>query len=338
MRAVVLTGFGGTEMLHHESDWPDPIAGDGQLRVRVTACGVNNTDIWTRLGAYGTGADPSAAAGPRRRSIAFPRIQGADAVGVVESVGPGVDAGLIGKRVLVDPVIRDSPDDLLTARYLGSDLDGGFAEFVVVPRSNVLELPDGLDDAHASTLATAAGTAIRMIERAGLPAGSRVVVTGATGGVGTSLVQIASALGFDVTAATRRLHLTDRIAELGAHRVVDPSAITEEDAFDGAFDVVAGPGVPRLLASLRRGGTYVNAGASGGAVMELDMRSVYLGHLSVLGTSLFTASDLRAALDLVARGKLTPVLDTAYPLDLLADAQRHFTQLPRFGNLAVLVG
>jgi len=338
MRAVVLTGFGGPEQLEWHADWPEPTPGAGEVRVRVAACGVNNTDIWTRIGAYGHGDDPAAAAGPRRTALAFPRIQGADAVGVVDLVGAGAPAELAGRSVIVDPVVRERPGELTTARYLGSDRDGGFADYVVVPADNVIEMPTNLSWAEAATLATAGGTAMRMLRHGGFQTGDRVVITGASGGVGTALVQLAAIAGCDVTAVTRRRDLTDALVSLGATTVISADELRTDLAYDGALDVVSGDQVPRLLAALRRGGTYVVSGASGGSSFTMDIRTVYLGHLSLLGTSLFTGEDLRAVVDLAAEGRFVPALEATYPLERLVDAQEHFLHGQRFGNLAIRVG
>lgn len=337
MKAMVLSGYGGPESLSWREDWPDPEPGAGEVRVRVAACGLNNTDIWTRLGAYGTSTDLNAPAGPRRHPIEFPRIQGADAVGTIDRVGAGTDPGLVGRRVLVDPAVREQPDNLLTARFLGSDLDGGFAQYVVVPVGNALPIPDGVDDLHAATIASAAGTAMRMLRHGGFGRGDRVVTTGASGGVGSALIQLGAAMGCAVTAVTRRPELTDALMDLGAKSVIGPDDIDPDAGYDGALDVVGAPTLIALLASLRRGGTFVIAGASGGAVLEVDVRTIYLGHVSFLGTSLFTAEDLRLVLEFVVDGRFTPLLERSYPLEQLADAQHHFTSLPRFGNLAVSV-
>jgi NADPH:quinone reductase-like Zn-dependent oxidoreductase len=339
MKAMVLTGFGDVDKLVLRHDWPDPAPGPDEVKVRVTACGVNNTDIWTRVGAYGRVDDPSAPAGPRRTSLSFPRIQGADAVGLIDQVGASVDTRLVGARVLIDPVIRTEPDNLLTARYVGSDFDGGYAEYLIVPASNVVRAPENLTDIEAASLATPAGTAMRMLRRGGLSAGDRVLVTGASGGVGSALVQLASDEGADVTAVSRRPDVADDLMALGATKVVEPRAVGKSgtERFDVVLDIVAGSLAPAAISSLRRGGVYVVAGASGGANFPMDIRSIYLGHISVLGTSLFTSDDLRRVVELAASGRLKPVVDATFPLEQAAEAQAHFRVSKRLGNVVLTV-
>lgn len=189
MRAVRLTGFGGPEKLEYREDVPDPHAGPGEVRVRVAATAINNTDIWTREGAYGSAEDPGSSAGWRREPLSFPRIQGADVVGHVDEVGEGVPDSRIGERVVVDPMLYTGGErELVTTEYLGSERDGGFAEYVTVPAGNAHPVRSSLTDAELATFPTAYTTAMRMLNRAAVRDGERVVVTGASGGVGSALI------------------------------------------------------------------------------------------------------------------------------------------------------
>ncbi|WP_307808399.1 alcohol dehydrogenase catalytic domain-containing protein [Streptomyces oryzae] len=144
----------------------------------MRAASLNNTDIWTREGAYGSSDDPDAQTGWRRSSFSFPRIQGADVAGEIDQVGAGVPEARVGERVLVDPMIYDGGEiALVTTDYLGSERDGGFAELVTVPAQNVHAVGDALSFAVLATLPTAATTAMRMLGRAGLEAGETLLVT-----------------------------------------------------------------------------------------------------------------------------------------------------------------
>ncbi len=209
MRAAVLTRFGGPEAVELR-DVPDPRPGQGQVLVRVSAAATNNTDLWTREGAYGLPGDPGALAG-WLGPVDFPRIQGADVAGTVEGVGGGVDVALVGRRVLVDPATFDVPgaDDGGPRReprlvaVLGSEHDGGFAELVVVDADHVHDMSDSpLSDAELACLPIAYGTAMGMLERGEVVAGETLLVTGASGGVGLAAVQLAAARGCRVVAQT----------------------------------------------------------------------------------------------------------------------------------------
>src|SRR4051812_10609568 len=202
MLAAVLTGHGGPEKLHVIAV-PRPGPGPGELEVKVAAAAVNNTDIWTREGAYGLPGDPSALAGGRG-PVHFPRIQGGDVAGYVSAVGAGVDPARLGARVVVDPALYDGPgDEALPVGILGSEADGGFAEYVRVAAERAHDADDSpLTDEQLACLPVAYGTAMGMLERAGLREGETVLVTGASGGVGYALVELAAARGARVLALT----------------------------------------------------------------------------------------------------------------------------------------
>lgn len=219
MRAFVLTGHGGPEKLVLEPAWPVPRLGAGEALIEVSACGVNNTDVNTRVGWYslrardgaegGRAADAGARAAPRigdggagadggwLAALEFPRIQGADVCGRVVAVAPGVSESLLGRRVLVDPWLRDwdAPLKLEGCVYLGSEHDGGFAEYLSVPARNVHPIESALSDVELASFATASLTAMNMLDRVGVTEGESVLVTGASGGVGSALVQLARERG-----------------------------------------------------------------------------------------------------------------------------------------------
>lgn len=220
MHAYVLTGFGGPDALEYRDDLPDPVPADGEVRIRVTAAALNNTDIWTREGAYGSAADPAAATGWRREPPTFPRIQGADVTGRIDRVGHGVPAARIGERVLVDPMLYTGGErQLVDTAYLGNERDGGFAELVTVPAANAHPIDTRLTGAQLATFPTAYATAQRMPNRAGLADGETVLVTGASGGVGSALIQLARARGAHVVAVAGD-GKQDAAAALGADAVI----------------------------------------------------------------------------------------------------------------------
>ncbi|MFC3998964.1 alcohol dehydrogenase family protein [Nocardiopsis sediminis] len=347
MRAVVLTGFGGPERLEYRTDVPDPVPGPGEVRIRVGAAGLNNTDIWTREGAYGSPDDPGSSAGWRREPLAFPRIQGADVAGTIDRVGPDVPGSRVGERVLVDPMLYSGGErELVDTEYLGSERDGGFAELVTVPAGNAHRVDSPLSDTELATFPTAYATAMRMLNRAAVTKGETVVVTGASGGVGSALIQLATARGADVIAvvgAAKR----DRALDLGAIAAVprdaDDLAGRLRDAAAGrpiavVADVVAGPSFSPLIRALAPLGRYVVAGAIAGPIVEADLRTVYLRQLSLIGSSFGTHDDFARLLAHIENGDLRPLLAGAYPLRELAAAQEAFTAKGFFGKLVVTPG
>jgi NADPH:quinone reductase-like Zn-dependent oxidoreductase len=343
MRAVLLTRHGGPDALEYREDVADPEPGPGEVRVRVRAASLNNTDIWTREGAYGAADDPDARNGWRREPFVFPRIQGADVAGEIDAVGAGVPATRIGERVLVDPMIYDGDERaLVVTDYLGSERDGGFAELVTVPAGNAHPVTGDLDDAELASLPTAATTAMRMLGRAGLTRGETVLVTGASGGVGSAAVQIAVDHGARVVAvAGEAKHVALRA--LGADVVVDRDADLRTalpahgvDAVDVVADVVAGKAFGDLLQVLAPLGRYVVAGAIAGPVVETDLRTVYLNQLTLVGSSFGTHADFAAVVDLANRGALRPLVAGRYGLADLGRAQADFVAKDFVGKLVVL--
>jgi NADPH:quinone reductase-like Zn-dependent oxidoreductase len=344
VRAVLLTGFGGPEKLEYRRDVKDPEAGPGEVRIRVGATALNNTDIWTREGAYGTPEVPGASAGWRREPLRFPRIQGADIAGRIDQVGAGVSPSRVGERVLVDPMLYEGGErELVGTDYLGSERDGGYAELVTVPTQNAHAVESPLSDAELATFPTAYTTAMRMLNRAAVQAGEPLLVTGASGGVGSALIQLAAVRGADVVAVVGR-GKHDQARELGALATVDRDTPDLIDAVGAALpdrpvdvvaDVVAGAAFGDLLRVLRPLGRYVVAGAIAGPLVQTDLRTVYLKQLQMIGSSFGTHEDFAQMLAHIASGELKPLLAGLYPLEEIRAAQERFAAKGFFGKLVV---
>ncbi len=338
MRAAVLTRFGGPEALEVR-EMPDPVPGDGQVLVRVTAASINNTDIWTREGAYGTADDPDATAG-WLGAIDFPRIQGGDVAGVVEGVGDGVDPSLLGRRVLVDPAFYDSDGHLVG--LLGSEADGGFAEYIVVEAARAHDVSDSaLTDEELACLPIAYGTAMGMVERGGIGAGDTVLVTGASGGVGISLVQLAQARGARVIALTTEAK-SGPVAQAGAAVTIDRNQELDPalrqaapDGLSAVLDVVGGPTLTSILAHLRDGARWVVAGAIGGHTVSLDLRRLYLHNLAIIGSTMHTAEQFDLLLDVARQAQIRPPIAATYALADIHRAQEHFMERRHVGKIVI---
>lgn len=343
MRAYVLTGFGGPEQLEYRSDVPDPVPGPGEVRIRVAAAALNNTDIWTREGAYGAETDGQAQTGWRREPLTFPRIQGADVVGRIDRVGPGGAESRIGQRVLVDPMLYSGGErELVTTDYLGSERDGGFAELVTVPEENAHPVDSRLSDAELATFPTAYTTAQRMLNRAAVSAGETLLVTGASGGVGSALVQLGTARGARVVAVAGA-GKEERAQKLGAAATVSRGSadLAEEVAraageVDVVADVVGGPSFPALLSVLGPLGRYVVAGAMAGPIVDTDLRTIYLKQIRLIGSSFGTHQDFADVIRAVDSGAVAPLLAGTYPLRDLPRAQADFVRKDFVGKLVVL--
>jgi NADPH:quinone reductase-like Zn-dependent oxidoreductase len=339
LRAVLLTRFGGPEALEFREDVPEPEPAAGEVRLSVGATALNNTDVWTREGAYGSNVDEGVQTGWRREAFAFPRIQGADVVGHIDRVGEGVQSSRIGERVVVDPMIYVGGErELVDTDYLGSERDGGFAEFVTVPAINAHSIVSSLSDAELATFPTAYATAMRMLNRARVDRDETILVTGASGGVGSALIQLARARGASVFAIAGK-GKAERVTALGARAVIGrdvadiPAALGQQ--VDVVADVVGGPAFGNLLRSLRPLGRYVVAGAMAGPHVEADLRTIYLNQLEVIGSSFGSHDDFAEVLALIERGEIQPLLSATYPLSDLASAQAEFAAKEFVGKIVV---
>jgi NADPH:quinone reductase-like Zn-dependent oxidoreductase len=354
MLAAVLIGNGGPEMLEVRSDVPLPAVGLNDALIRVAACGVNNTDINTRVGWYsrsvttataGEGFDGASLDDSTwgRDGLRFPRIQGADICGEVVSVGASADSGLIGCRVLVDPWIRDQadPSNRELAGYLGSESDGGFAEYCSVPAANVHPIDSALSDVELATFACSSSTAEHMLQRVGLRAGQSIAVPGASGGVGSALIQLAKHRGARVVAICGASKI-DQVRELGADAVIERGADAPERAreanesdFDVVADVVGGLDFVGWLDALRRGGRYVTSGAIAGPIVELDLRTLYLNDLELFGATVFEPTVFSNLVGHIEQGAVRPVLSGTYPLERIHEAQVAFERKDHVGSLVI---
>ncbi|AKG42647.1 Alcohol dehydrogenase zinc-binding domain protein [Streptomyces xiamenensis] len=312
------------------------------MLVRVGAVALNNTDLWTREGAYGRPDDPGALSG-WRGPIDFPRIQGADVAGHVVAVGTGAPRDLVGRRVVLDPAIYDTEGpDANPVGLMGSERDGGYAEYVTAPVKRVHDVTESpLTDEQLATLPTAYGTALGMIERGRLREGDTALVSGASGGVGIALVQIARARGARVIAISSGTKI-DAVREAGAHDVIDRAGdITAQlraaapQGIDVALDVVAGELVAEGLPLLREGGRWVIAGALGGYGVAFDVRRLYLHNAQVIGSAMHTPAHFDLLMDLARRAEVQPVIAASFTLEQAAQAQEELSRRGHVGKIVM---
>jgi NADPH:quinone reductase-like Zn-dependent oxidoreductase len=347
MKAVLLTGHGGLDKLVHRSDVPVPQLGPEEVLIEVSACGMNNTDVWVREAAYGTDDDPSAPSSWRRggSSLSFPRIQGADSVGRIVAVGPGVGTSRIGERVMVDLNIYDgNGDSLADCDYIGHGRDGGYAEYLAVPAENAQLVRGTVTDAELATFCCAYLTGEHMLDRARVKEGERVLITGASGGVGSGLIQLCrvrGAIPYAIVGSGKEAG----VAALGAEAVItrgqgdlaiQVAQATGGRPIDVVADLVAGPLFKDLLRILREEGRYVTAGAIAGPVVQLDLRTLYSKHLEMHGSSQGTRAAFRRLVSYIEQGRIRPLLAATFKLSDFHRAQAEFMSKNFVGKLVVI--
>lgn len=299
-------------------DRPEPEAPDGWTRIRVQAASLNHHDLWTLRGV-GLTAEK------------FPMILGCDGAGVTDD----------GREIVIYPVIssaagRDAaPDETMAAdrTLLTEHHPGAMADYVTVPDRNVIARPAELTAAEAAVLGTTYLTAYRMLAtRSGLPAGSTILIQGATGGVSTALIQLGRQLGYRVWVTSRSREGRDRADQLGAHRTFAHGERLPARV-DGVMESVGQATWSHTLRSVRPGGVVVCCGATSGPAPSAELQHVFFRQVSVIGSTMGTRAEFVRLLELCVSTGLRPVVDRTYPL---ADAREAFAALER-GSAGKLV-
>lgn len=356
MSAFVLKGHGDFDMLQWHEDWPVPIPTGDEVLIKVGACGLNNTDINTRTAWYSKAVTENTTGGAFDEAddedatwggapVTFPRIQGADVVGEVIGLGPNADKGLLGQRVMIDTWLRDwdEPQNPDKCGYYGSECDGGFAQFTKISAKHVHPIKSPLSDAELATFATSYITAENMLERAHVVAGDSVLITGASGGVGSALIQLVKRRGASAIALSS-LSKSDQLYALGADHVIDRNAPNFKKALIAATgkstvsvlaDVVGGADWHHWLDCIERGGRLTCAGAIAGPMVEFDLRTFYLRDLTFTGATIVPVGLFAQLVGYIERGEIKPVLAASYDLRDLHDAQRAFIAKSHIGNIIV---
>jgi NADPH:quinone reductase-like Zn-dependent oxidoreductase len=353
MRAAVLIDEGEPERALRVRDEPLPEPGVTQVRVRVASASLNHLDVWIRKGLP---------------SVPKPRITGADAVGIVDAVGPGAAdllaaRGLdVGDRVVVDPGAGcgacracDAGEVSLCAQFhvLGEHVAGTHAEAVVVDATQVHRAPDHLDDDAAAALLLTFGTAWRMLfTRARLQPGERVLVWGASSGVGTAALQLCAAAGIETIATTRSEDKSEELRALGASHVVVTGSgddlgdrvveaveqVTGGEGVDVAFDHLGKVAWEPSMLALRRGGRYVTCGATTGPMPRAFITRLFWKQLDMLGSTMASRRDVDELLRFVRQHRITPRVDRTFDLAEIAAAHRHLESAAQVGKVVLRVG
>jgi alcohol dehydrogenase len=332
MRALVLRKHGGLDDLEVVDNHPVPQAAEGDVVIRVRASSFNYHDVFTVKGMPGI-------------KVPLPVVIGLDMAGEIAEVGPGVAKWKEGDRVLVNPVNRRKG-------LMGEMLDGGMAEYCLVAADQLVAMPAGVSFEQAASLPVAYGTAHRMlITHNTVKKGDKVLVLGASGGVGTGCVLLAKMLGCEVIACASSDDKLRRLKEIGADEVVDYTKVEwskwavekygkpQRRSYDGGVDAVVNftggdTWVPSLRC-LKRGGKLLVCGATAGYDPKEDLRYVWSFELQIIGSNSFYDDNLAALMELIQQGKIAPVIDKVLPLDQAREGLRLIADREIFGKVVV---
>jgi len=332
MRALVLRTHGALENLEIVGDYPVPQAAEGHVVIRVRASSFNYHDVFTVRGMPGI-------------KVPLPVIIGLDMAGEIAEVGPSVAGWKAGDRVLVNPVNKKKG-------LMGEMLDGGMAEYCLVAADQLVAMPAGVSFEQAASLPVAYGTAHRMlITHKTIEKGERVIVLGASGGVGTGCVILARLLGAHVIACASSDEKLFRLKQMGADEVIDYTKTDwskwavekygkpQRRSYEGGVDVVinftGGDTWHPSLRCLKRGGKLLVCGATAGYDPKEDLRYVWSFELKIIGSNSFYDEDLKGLMDLIQQGKMKPVIDKVLPLDQAREGLRLIQDREVIGKVVV---
>ena len=341
MRGVVLNGHGGYEMLQYRQGIPSPNPKENEVLIRISAAGVNNTDINTRNGWYSKNNNSCEDASWSGGTLYFPRIQGADVCGEIIAVGALVDTSRIGERVLIEPCIKEINGETIESPwYFGSECDGGFAEFTVVSSKHAYKINSNLSDIELASFPCSYSTAENMLTRARVTQCERVLISGASGGVGSAAIQLAKARGATVIAITSA-DKKQQILDIGADEIVERGVnlveLLGENNVDVVIDLVAGEQWPDFLEVLKAKGRYAVSGAIGGPMVELDVRTLYLKDLSFFGCTVLEPEVFGNLVHLIEQDKIKPLVARTFPLEEIHQAQEIFQEKAHIGKIVLTV-
>jgi len=334
MKALVLREHGG-DGLRLETGFPDPVPGEGDVVLRVRATALNYHDVFTRRGMPGI-------------RIAMPAIMGLDIAGEIAAIGPGVSGWRLGERVLGDPINR------VEGGLTGETVHGGLAEYCRLRAHQLVRIPDGVTFEEAAALPCAYGTARRMMHTNGhIASGEKVLILGASGGVGVCCVQLAKAAGATVIAAAGSEEKAARLRALGADHTINYAerdfvaeiwalcgkparrGIGSENGVDVVVNYTGGDSWTKSLRVLRVGGRLLTCGATAGYDPPEDIRFIWTFELKILGSNGWAREDITALLEMVRAGGLEAVIDETFSLERAAEALARLEERLVFGKLVI---
>ncbi len=350
MSAVLTTGHGGFDVLEHRNDVQVPTPESDQVLLRVLGAGINNTDINTRTAWYsksvrdetnsddskGLDDDGSWSGNP----LNFPIIQGADCCGEIVAVGDDIDIKRIGERVLVRTMQQYAVDYRpFECWTMGSECDGAFAQYMVAFSDESYKIESNWSDIELASIPCAYSTAENLLERSNVKNNEVVLITGASGGVGSAAIQLAKRRGAKVIAITSAEKIND-VKKIGADTVIKRGesliGVLEAESVDVVIDLVAGGQWAELLDVLKKGARYAAAGAIAGPIVELDIRTLYLKDLTLMGCTFQDGQVFKNLIGYIERNEIKPLVAKSYPLKDIVNAQKDFLSKKYVGKLVLI--
>ena len=350
MSAVLTTGHGGFDVLEHRNDVQVPTPESDQVLLRVLGAGINNTDINTRTAWYsksvrdetnsddskGLDDDGSWSGNP----LNFPIIQGADCCGEIVAVGDDIDIKRIGERVLVRTMQQYAVDYRpFECWTMGSECDGAFAQYMVAFSDESYKIESNWSDIELASIPCAYSTAENLLERSNVKNSEVVLITGASGGVGSAAIQLAKRRGAKVIAIASAEKIND-VKKIGADTVIKRgeslNGVLEAESVDVVIDLVAGGQWAELLDVLKKGVRYAAAGAIAGPIVELDIRTLYLKDLTLMGCTFQDGQVFKNLIGYIERNEIKPLVAKSYPLKDIVNAQKDFLSKKYTGKLVLI--
>jgi len=332
MKALTLKQHGDLDSLELVKDFPNPVIQDGHVIIRVKASSFNYHDVFTVKGMPGI-------------KVPLPVIIGLDMAGEIVEVGPNISGWKTGDRVLINPLNK-------TKGLMGEMLNGGMAEFCLVDASQLIKIPDKVSFEEAASLPVAYGTAHRMlVTHNTVKKGDRVLILGASGGVGTGCVILAKKLGAEVIACASSEDKLERLKEIGADEVINyknvdfskwavekygkPQRRTYEGGVDIVINFTGGDTWVPSLRCIKRGGKLLVCGATAGHDPKEDLRYIWSFELQIIGSNSFYIEDLKSLMEMISTGQIKPVIDKVLPLEEAREGLRLIRDREVIGKVVV---
>lgn len=341
MKAVILKNNGDYEELEYVQNYKTPILENNEVLIEVKAAAVNNTDINTRIGWYSKNDNNANDASWGGNSLQFPRIQGADVCGYIVDVGENIDSSRIGQRVLIEPSLQKRNEkQLQNPWYFGSECDGGFAQFTKVSTSHAHEIISDYSDIELASFPCSYSTALNLLTRCNVKKDDIVLISGASGGVGSAAIQLCCARSAKVIAITSKSKFED-IKALGASKVISRDDnlvdVLGKNSVTVVIDLVAGQKWNEFFDVLKPFGRYAVSGAIAGPIVELDIRTLYLKDLSFFGCTILQEDVFANLIKIIEQKQIKALIAKTFSLKDIVAAQKEFLKKNHIGKIVLKI-